>query len=59
MYKGSGTTIAAGGTYELTASLESTKHRPKEQSDGGNQNTCTTEGATACKYEAGTNLTLF
>jgi type IV pilus assembly protein PilA len=49
---------AAGSnyTFELDARLESQKHRPKMETDGGNRNTCSPASWTAatCFYEVGT-----
>ena len=41
-------------TFELNARLESTKHRTKMTSDGGDDNTCTTYTETTCWFETGT-----
>jgi prepilin-type N-terminal cleavage/methylation domain-containing protein len=40
-------------TYEIDARLESTKHRDKMKTDGGDKNTCTTYVESTCYYEIG------
>jgi len=50
-YRGDGTNV----TWELNTALESTANASKGTDDGGNQNTCTTMPAAACKYEVGTD----
>jgi len=42
-------------TFELDARLESSKHRAKMTSDGGNKNTCSSYTESTCFYEIGTD----
>ena len=45
-------------TFELNGRLESQKHRPKMETDGGSDNTCDTYVENTCFYELGTHAGL-